>query len=200
MTGRPVYYGSQRMIQFKALNFPLFFTLVRLVLSPLLLPLLIVWFLPLHNFFITSLIAALFFFFGLTDFLDGYLARKYQQETHLGKLLDPIADKFFMFSTFIALLAIGHIYFYWVIILIGREFFMMSLREIALTYGKNIAVSWWGKLKTTVQMLLCFLLILQPVQPSLVWQLGEKSVLYSTLFLTIYSAYIYYFDFINAEK
>src|SRR5947199_10698456 len=93
-------------------------TLIRLIGSPLLLPVLLVYFLPFNNFLINTLLAFIFLLFGATDFFDGYLARKYRLESTIGKVLDPIADKFLIYCTLIGLLAAGKIGFYWVIILI----------------------------------------------------------------------------------
>src|SRR5579871_3122872 len=133
-------------------NIPTILTLTRLILAPLLVPLLLVYLLPYNYFWLNSVLAILFIFFGLTDFFDGYLARKLHQETPLGRVLDPIADKFLVYSTLVALLAVGKIYFYWVIIFIGREFFLMGLRHIALENNVVVHVSSWGKLKTFAQM------------------------------------------------
>lgn len=144
------------------LNLPTSLTLIRLIVSPLVLPLLLVYFLP-YNFLPLNIILGLMFImFGLTDFLDGFLARKYNQETELGRMLDPIADKFLIYSTLIALLALNRIYFYWVVLLIGREFFIMGLRYIALSYRLQLHVSYLAKIKTALQMLLLVVLIINP--------------------------------------
>jgi len=144
------------------INLPTSLTLARLVLSPLLLPLLFVYFLP-YNFLPLNVLLGIFFMlFGLTDFFDGFLARKYNQETELGRILDPIADKFLMYSTLIAMLALDRIYFYWVVLLIGREFFMISLRLVALSHQLSIAVSDLAKIKTAVQMIFLTILIVNP--------------------------------------
>jgi CDP-diacylglycerol--glycerol-3-phosphate 3-phosphatidyltransferase len=188
------------MIQCTRLNLPLFLTLFRLSFAPLLLPFFIVWLVPLNNFFLTLCLAILFVVFGITDFLDGYLARKYHQETPLGTLLDPLADKFFMFSTLIALVAVQKIYFYWVIIIAGREFFIMGLREVALTSQRSIPVSRWGKIKTAVQMLLCMILILEPLTGGVGWYWLKNIIITSALFLTIFSAVMYYYYFIALQK
>src|SRR5690606_3086491 len=135
------------------ISFPLFLTLIRLILSPIILPFLFVYLLPLNYVLINIFLAIVFILFSLTDFFDGYIARKYHQESSLGRLLDPIADKFLIFSVLISLLAAGKIFFYWVIILIGREIFIMGLRQLALEYAITIPVSWAGKVKTAIQMI-----------------------------------------------
>ncbi len=180
------------------MNFPLILTLIRLVVAPLVLPILIVTLLPYNIFVINFFLALLFVFFGITDFLDGYLARKYGQETSLGRLLDPIADKFLVFSTLVSLLAIGKIYFYWVIIIIGREFFVMGLREVALTHGFTIPVGMSGKIKTITQFIFLTILILSPhlyFSNATFWRDCELLLLAATLVTTLYSAFVYYQDF-----
>ncbi|MDP3889126.1 MAG: CDP-alcohol phosphatidyltransferase family protein, partial [bacterium] len=114
------------------INIPIILTLIRLIFSPFLLPLLLVHFLPFNIFWINAILALFFVMVCLTDFFDGYLARKYKQETVLGKLLDPIADKFLLYSTLIVLLSVHKIFFYWPSILIGREFLVMGIRLIAM--------------------------------------------------------------------
>jgi CDP-diacylglycerol---glycerol-3-phosphate 3-phosphatidyltransferase len=143
-------------------SLPNLLSLARLVLSPLILPLLIVYFLPLNYHWLNGLLALLFALFSITDFFDGYLARRYEQVTTIGKLLDLIADKFLVYSVLIALLAIHKIYFVWVLIIIGREFFMFGLRQLSLEYHISVHVSWWGKLKTVFQMIYLTFLIYNP--------------------------------------
>jgi CDP-diacylglycerol--glycerol-3-phosphate 3-phosphatidyltransferase len=190
----------------KNLNFPTFLTLIRLILSPIILPLLLVYLLPFNSIIINGLLALLFIFFSLTDFFDGYLARRLRQETSIGKALDPLADKFLVFSVLVSLLAAHKIYFYWVIIFIGREFFVMGLRQIALEEGLAIHVAWLGKLKTAFQMIYLTVAIVNPYQAvgfvgNGVWWNGiEMGLLGVTLMLSIVSAYCYYTAFIAELK
>lgn len=187
------------------ITFPTLLTILRLVLSPLFLPILLVYLLPFNILWINSALAAIFILFALTDFFDGYLARKYKQETKLGRILDPIADKFLVYSMLIALLAAHKIYFYWVLILIGREIFMMGLRQIALEQGMSVHVSWIAKLKTMFQMMLLTWIILNPSQSlglcaAPLWNGIEYGLLVSTLFLSVFSAWLYYKNFMHALK
>lgn len=184
------------------LNLPTSLTLIRLIISPLILPLLLVYFLP-YNFLPLNIILGLMFvMFGLTDFLDGFLARKYNQETELGRMLDPIADKFLVYSTLIALLALNRIYFYWVVLLIGREFFIMGLRYIALSYRLQLHVSYLAKIKTALQMVLLTVLIINPYHHdgfyTAPWINGTE---YCLLLLVLALAYIttkgYYDSFVT---
>jgi len=178
------------------INISNFLTLVRLVCAPIIIPSLIVY-LSAQNYLCTNIcIGLLFVVFGSTDFFDGYFARKYKQETLLGRLLDPIADKFFMFSTFVALVAVHKIFFYWGIIFIGREFFVMGLREVALTYNFAVPVMYVGKIKTFAQMAYVTCVIVNPYQGSF-WSAPivngiEAVLLLIALFYTVYSAVTYY--------
>jgi len=187
----------------KVFNLPNFLTLTRLILSPLMLPVLLVFLLRYNFFWLNCVLAALFGLFSLTDFFDGYLARKLDQETIAGRILDPIADKFLTYSTLVALLAANKIFFYWVVLLIGREFFMMGLRTVALEHNFSIHVSLLGKLKTIVQMVCLTFIILNPYQSqgftgdAFTWNVVENLLIFFTLISSIYSAKQYYHDFIR---
>lgn len=145
-------------------------------------------------------LAFLFLLFGLTDFFDGYYARKWGQVTELGSLLDPIADKFLLCATLISLLAAGKIYFYWVILLIGREFFVMGLRHIASEKQIMIPVSWLAKIKTAVEIFyIAFVIGYTPsAQTGLFdfWLFVKNGLLFSTLMLSFFTAYRYYIYFV----
>jgi CDP-diacylglycerol---glycerol-3-phosphate 3-phosphatidyltransferase len=190
----------------KSLNTPNLLTIIRLICSPVFLPILIVYLLPYNIFWVNCIVVLLFGFLSVTDFFDGYLARRLQQETVLGRVLDPIADKFLLYATLIALLAAGKIYFYWVIILIGREFFVMGLRQIALENNFTIKVSALGKLKTTLQMITLTVLILNPYHTTVSWQGlcnnilwngGELLLLILTTAVALLSAQRYYRAFMK---
>ncbi len=181
-----------------SLNIPIILTLIRLILSPLILPLFLVYFLPYNYLWLNILLALLFVAFSITDFLDGYIARKYKMETKFGKALDPIADKFLISSTLISLLAIKKIYFLWVIILIGREFFMMGLRQIALENNFSIEVSIYGKIKTTFQIIMLTIIILNPfhdIKTFNFFNIAEIFLIFCTIFLSLFSALQYYLSF-----
>ncbi len=186
---------------FEQFNFPTLLTLFRLLFSPLVLPVLIVYLLPYHNLWINGAIAAVFVLLSVTDFFDGYLARRYNQETHIGKVLDPLADKFLIYATLVGLLAANKIYFYWVIILIGREFFITGLRNIALENNISVDVSFLGKLKTAAQMITMTILILNPYQAmraqAFEWNACETGMLLLTVVLSLVSAYQYYEHFMR---
>jgi len=97
---------------------------------------------------------------SLTDMLDGKIARKYNLVTNFGKLMDPLADKLLVSAALICLVAMGRLAAWIVIIIISREFIISGLRQIASDNGIVIAASYWGKYKTTFQMVMICLLII----------------------------------------
>ena len=131
-----------KIMWYKQFSLPLRLTLIRLIGSPLILPFFLVYLLPFNNIWLNGSLSLFFLFFGLTDFFDGYLARKYNQVTVLGGMLDHIADKFLLYSTLISLVAAQKLYFFWAILWIGREFLLMALRQIALENNFSIVRSW----------------------------------------------------------
>ncbi len=96
---------------------------------------------------------------SLTDLLDGKIARKYNLVTNFGKLMDPLADKLLVSAALICLTAMDRLAAWVVIIIISREFIISGLRQIAADNGVVIAASYWGKYKTTFQMIMICLLI-----------------------------------------
>ncbi len=97
---------------------------------------------------------ALFIIASLTDFLDGYIARKYNLVTNFGKFIDPVADKLLVLTTLIMLLHRGQTEAWIIIIILCRELAVDGLRLVAVTQGKVIAASPFGKIKTTCQMIM----------------------------------------------
>jgi len=174
------------------------------VLSPLLVPLLFSLFIPLNSFPINSCLAILFLFLSLTDFFDGFLARRYNQVTILGSLLDPIADKFLLFSTLVTLVSVGKVFFYWAILFITREFFIMGLRYISLEQGFKIPVVISAKLKTWFQTGYMVIAILNPHNNLFLsqnsWNMIETILLATALIFSIFSASLYFNVFIKNMK
>ncbi|MEQ5802329.1 CDP-diacylglycerol--glycerol-3-phosphate 3-phosphatidyltransferase [Halomonas sp. H10-9-1] len=140
------------------MNIPNILTLARIAFIPLLVALFYLpftWSMPLA--------AALFALASVTDWLDGYLARRWNQATPFGAFLDPVADKL-MVAVALALL-IERYEAIWLtlpaLVIIGREIVISALREWMAEMGKrgSVAVSWIGKLKTTLQMVAILLLL-----------------------------------------
>ncbi len=182
------------------INFPTALTLLRLLLSTTILPIILVLFLPYNILGINLLLAAFFALISFTDFLDGYLARKLNQETDFGKILDPIADKFLLYATLLSLVYIHKIYFYFAVILIGREFFIAGLREAGGYMGIKIPVSYFGKLKTTLQNIFLILAIANPYQDlgfSSLFNISQWAFMWLAILTSLISAYIYYNGFVE---
>lgn len=102
---------------------------------------------------------AIFVIASLTDMLDGKIARKYNLVTNFGKFMDPLADKLLVCSALIALVDLNKIAAWIVIIIIAREFIISGFRLVASDNGVVIAASYWGKFKTTFQMLMIIYLV-----------------------------------------
>lgn len=102
---------------------------------------------------------AIFIVASLTDLLDGYLARKHNLVTNFGKFMDPLADKLLVCAALICLVDMEKLASWMVIVIISREFIISGFRLVASDNGVVIAASYWGKFKTTFQMVMICLLI-----------------------------------------
>lgn len=170
------------------MNIPNILTLARIAFIPLLVVLFylpFVWSMPLA--------AALFGLASLTDWLDGYLARRWNQSTPFGAFLDPVADKL-MVAVALALL-IERYEAIWLtlpaLVIIGREIVISALREWMAEMGERgqVAVSWIGKVKTTLQMVALLVLLAFP-QDNPLALLGVVT-LYVAAVLTLWSMILY---------
>ena len=113
-----------------------------------------------ENYTFRMIALALFIIASLTDLLDEKIARKYNLVTNFGKFMDPLADKLLVCSALICLIELNALPAWMVIIIISREFIISGFRLIASDNGVVIAASYWGKFKTTFQMVSVVLLIL----------------------------------------
>ncbi len=111
------------------------------------------------------LAAVVFAVAAVTDFLDGYLARRWGHATTLGSFLDTTADKLLSSGALIALVAVGRASSWIAFIIIGRELVILGLRGLVATSGMVMKPSIWGKLKASVQFLAIFLAMLRPFSP-----------------------------------
>lgn len=137
------------------INLPNHLTLFRIYLVPIFVAVL------LTRFDGKEIIGVIIFWIAsITDFLDGYIARKNKQVTNLGKLLDPIADKFLVTGAFISLVELGLAPAWMVVIIIGREFAVSGLRQVSLNYNVIIPASRLGKTKMISQIVAISFLIL----------------------------------------
>lgn len=97
---------------------------------------------------------------SITDWFDGYLARKHHLVTNFGKFMDPLADKLLVCSAMICMIELGRLPAWIVIIIIAREFIISGFRLIAAENGVVIAANYWGKFKTVSQMIMIILMIM----------------------------------------
>ena len=129
--------------------------------------------------------AAIFIVASLTDLLDGKIARKYNLVTNFGKFMDPLADKLLVCSAMICLIELDRLAAWIVIVIIAREFIISGFRLVASDNGVVIAASYWGKFKTTFQMLMVIVLILDIQMPF--FQILGTVLTYVALILTVVS-------------
>lgn len=108
-----------------------------------------------------GLAAAVFAIAALTDFVDGYLARRWQQTSVLGAFLDTTADKLLVAGTLLALVAVDRAWVWAAFLIVGREIAVMTLRGIVALEGAAVPPSIWGKSKASVQFLALFLAIVR---------------------------------------
>jgi cardiolipin synthase (CMP-forming) len=130
---------------------PTLLTWTRIVAIPLIVGVFYLW--PERN--VSNLVATVMFVaFALTDWLDGYLARKLKQTSAFGAFLDPVADKFLVCASLLVLVHLNRADVFVALIIIGREIAISALREWMAQIGasRSVAVHMMGKLKTTVQM------------------------------------------------
>ena len=139
------------------MNLPNKLTILRVILIPF-----FVFFLLYPGFegYGNYIAAVIFVAASLTDFADGKIARKYNLVTNFGKFMDPLADKLLVCAAMICLIETGQLASWIVIIIISREFIISGFRLIASDNGIVIAASYWGKFKTTFQMLMIIVLVL----------------------------------------
>ena len=139
------------------MNLPNKLTIVRVCLIPFFFFALL--FDHVNNYTMRIVANVLFIIASLTDLFDGKIARKYNMVTNFGKFMDPLADKLLVCSALICLIELGQLAAWVVIVIISREFIISGFRLVAADNGVVIAASYWGKFKTTFQMIAVILLI-----------------------------------------
>lgn len=161
------------------MNLPNKLTIFRVILIPFFIVFLLIPITPYDKW----IALAIFILASLTDLLDGKIARKYNMVTNFGKFMDPLADKLLVCSALICLIELHKIPAWMVILIIAREFIISGFRLVASDNGVVIAASYWGKFKTTFQMVAVCLLIADIPALSLVTGI----VLWIAVILTVVS-------------
>ena len=130
---------------------------------------------------------AVFIIASLTDTLDGFIARKYNLVSNFGKFMDPLADKLLVSTALICFVSVpdNPMPVWGVIIIISREFIISGFRLVAANEGIVLAASWWGKIKTTVQMVMSVFLIVN--FDGKVINIVENVLIYAAILLTVIS-------------
>jgi len=157
------------------MNLPNQITLLRIILTPIFLLVLLLQF-PYH--YLAA--AAIFGLAGLSDFLDGHIARKNKQVTTFGKLIDPVADKLLTTAALLVFLHFGWCDVGLVLAVLAREFLVTSVRMVASAQGVVISANIWGKVKTVAQIVVVLLIL---VAAQAVESLGFLSFMQGTPFV-----------------
>jgi CDP-diacylglycerol--glycerol-3-phosphate 3-phosphatidyltransferase/cardiolipin synthase len=175
-------------------NLPIALTWLRVAAIPLLV---VVFYLPneLLNPFEKNLIGAIIFISAaITDWLDGFLARRLKQESAFGQFLDPVADKLIVAAALLVLLNMDRVQVWVALVIIGREITISALREwmALLGAGKSVAVHMVGKLKTTAQLIaIPFLLLNDTLFGWLDCARLGTWLIWIAAFLTLWSMFYY---------
>lgn len=165
-------------------------TLARIILVPIFLYLL----LNVNSTWATYFCVIVFIAAALTDCIDGYVARKLNQITNFGKFIDPLADKLLVTAALVGLVDLERLSAWVAVIIISREFIVTSLRIVAISEGKVIAASYWGKIKTVTQMITIIALLCIDIFPL------PKMLLNLMVILTVLTTLISGFEYIVKNR
>jgi CDP-diacylglycerol--glycerol-3-phosphate 3-phosphatidyltransferase len=168
------------------LNLPNLLTLFRILLVPLLVVVLLT---EVNGK--EPIALGVFVIASLTDFLDGFLARRRRQITNLGKLLDPAADKILTSAAFISLVGLDRAPAWIVVVIVAREFAVSTLRSIAAAQNVVVAASFSGKLKTVTQIFAISIAIGAGMLGE-TWRWLLPASLWAALIATVYSGIEYF--------
>jgi CDP-diacylglycerol---glycerol-3-phosphate 3-phosphatidyltransferase len=183
-----------------AMNLPNTLTLSRIFLVPLLVVVLLTKFEGRQILGVDKnlVAAAIFGLASLTDWLDGYLARRRKQVTPLGQMMDPLADKLLTSAVFIALVQMEVAKAWMVAVIIGRELAVTALRSIAYSRGVTIAASRMGKVKMVAEVVAILGMILDQEQRGRLYDIGVLA-LWVAMITAVVSAIDYYRRFVRGQ-
>ncbi len=139
--------------------------------------------------------AALFSLAAITDYFDGYIARKYGLVSNLGKIIDPLADKLLVSCAFIMLVSLNYIPAWVACLIIGRELAVTGLRCVVIENGEDVSASWLGKYKTGFQIASIIPLLIHYSYLGIDFGAIGSVLLYGALFFTIWSGADYFIKF-----
>ncbi|PIE64615.1 MAG: CDP-diacylglycerol--glycerol-3-phosphate 3-phosphatidyltransferase [Desulfobacterales bacterium] len=159
-----------------------------------LIPVLIVFFLVEQTNTVQLWAFSIFILAALTDFADGYLARRYEKETVLGKLMDPLADKALVTTVLIMLIPLGKLPALASLVIICREIIVTGFRGLAATTGKVVAAGMLGKIKSNLQYFgLGFLIFPLNVLPVPFQHEIGRGLIYISIIIAVWSAFDYFY-------
>ncbi len=183
-----------------AMNLPNTLTLSRIFLVPLLVVVLLTKFEGRQILGVDKhlVAAAIFGLASLTDWLDGYLARRRKQITALGQMMDPLADKLLTSAVFIALVQMEVAKAWMVAVIIGRELAITALRSIAYSRGVTIAASPMGKVKMVAEVVAILGMILDQERRGRLYEIGVLA-LWVAMITAVVSAVDYYRKFVRGQ-
>jgi len=190
-----------RSLRREFLNLPNAITLTRIALIPVFL-----WFTFFESRLDSFIAAMVYAVTGATDFLDGWVARRKNLVTVIGKLLDPLADKLIVMAALVMLVHLGRVAAWVVIVVMAREFIVTGLRTIAMSEGIVIAAGQEGKHKTALQVAGITFLLLHYTYPIDAWAFSfyldanrvGTWLVYISMFFSVWSAISYFNGFIRA--
>ena len=191
----------KRSFREEALNLPNAITLTRIALIPVFL-----WFTYYESRVDSFIAAVLYAVTGATDFLDGWVARRKNLVTVIGKFLDPLADKLIVMAALVMLVHLGRVAAWVAIVVLAREFIVTGLRTIAMSEGIVIAAGQEGKHKTAFQVVAITFLLLHYTYPIdalfFSFYLDANRVgtwlIYVSIFFSVWSAVSYFTGFVRA--
>lgn len=170
------------------MNLPNKLTLLRVCMIPVFLLVLFLAAEPMNRY----VAVAIFIVASLTDMLDGKIARKYNLVTNFGKFMDPLADKMLVMAALVSMVALKDIPAWVVVVILAREFAITGFRTLAVEANIVIAASWWGKVKTTTQMIMIPVVLLQLPFAGMDWI--ETVLIVLAVFFTILSGVDYLYQ------
>lgn len=163
------------------MNLPNKLTLLRVFMIPVFLLVLFLAPEPVNRY----VAVVIFIVASLTDMLDGKIARKYNLVSNFGKFMDPLADKLLVMSALVSMVALEDLAAWVVIVILAREFAITGFRTLAMEANIVMAASWWGKVKTTTQMIMIPVVLLQ--LPFSCMPMVENILVALAVFFTIFS-------------
>ncbi len=176
-------------------NLPNALTVLRIGVIPV-----IIFLMTFPGQFASFLAALGFLAAGMTDLLDGFFARRQRLVSRAGKFMDPLADKLLVSAALIMLIPLGRVEAWLVFVIIGRELAVTGLRAIAASEGMVLAADRWGKLKTIIQMVALFALILHYPYASIDFQQLGTVLIWVAAIITVASGVSYYLTFFSSTS